>query len=266
MGRLLLPALVALLAGCGNPALAIVQAQDSIAASVTGAQVAVAETVTGPTLQLQYQAQEVAPVVVPAALPIDLGAQLIIRAEVSSPAAYARRYSGVACPGGASGPTIGIGADLGQQTTTSIGRDWAGHPRVAELETASGHVGDAECRGWRSMHPGIVVPYAMADAVFTKSTLPRYVTAARRALHRGWPELASHAQSANVSLGYNRGWSMAGARNREKRTIRDDCVPNSDLPCNASALRSMCRLWAGTKNGKGLCSRRNDEANLVELP
>jgi GH24 family phage-related lysozyme (muramidase) len=266
MGRLLLPALVALLAGCGNPSLAIVQAQDSIATAVVGAQVAAAKAVTGPALELQDSAQAVVPEPLPAALPVDLGAQLIVRAEVTSAAAYTRRYSGVSCPGGSSGPTIGIGADLGQQTVTEIGRDWAGHPRVAELQTASAHVGDAECRHWRSQHPGIHVPFAMAEQVFAKATLPRYVTAAGRALHRGWKELPPHAQGANVSLGYNRGWSMSGDRNREKRSIRDDCVPNTDLPCNAQALRGMCHLWAGTPNGKGLCSRRNDEANLVELP
>ena len=67
-----------------------------------------------------------------------------------------------------------------------------------------------------------------------------------------------------MSLVYNRGASMAGPRNAEKRAIRDVCLPAGDTQCVATELRAMCRLWAGTPNGPGLCARREDEARLAE--
>lgn len=278
MGRLLLSALLtALLAACAAPALVQAQAADVIADHVedaqgaitdqaVDAQVATAEVLVPAALELQAVVQAVLPP--PTAIePVPVtsaAADLILRWEVTSPQVYTRRYAGVVCPGGASGPTIGIGADLGQQTPGNIARDWAAHPDVVRLQSASGVVGPGACKAWKIRNADIRTPYPLARGVFEQATLPRYTAAAARAFHDGWSTLPQPAKDANVSMGYNRGLSMVGDRNREKREIRDDCVPGGDVHCNATALRSMCRLWVDTPNGKGLCARRNDEARLAE--
>ena len=76
--------------------------------------------------------------------------------------------------------------------------------------------------------------------------------------------LPADARGALIGNTYNRGGSMVGDRNREKRVIRDTCVPVGDLTCIALQLRSQCRLWRGTALEAGLCGRRESEARLTE--
>jgi len=266
---LLLSALVAL-AGCA-PERAQQELAETVAPAVEQAQGEVASVLMPAVLAFQEAAQaSIEP------LPLDppadtwAGAEaataLIVRWEVTSPAAYAKRYQGVICPGGASGPTIGIGYDLGHQTRGAIQRDWAGHPHVDRLVHGSGQVGEAACAAYRAAHRDIRVPYAMATDVFQRSTLPAYHASTRRAFANGWTRYRPKAQAATVSMVYNRGASMKGERNREKRAMRDTCIPATDYPCSAGELRGMCRLWAGTPNGKGLCGRRDGEADLTLTP
>lgn len=271
LGAVLLSALVVLLAACAPR-----QVQQTVGEAVTPAfeqtQAAAAQVMVPAALTLREAIQGATPALLNPQPPeprfstwagAPAAAALIVRWEVTSPKAYARKYEGVTCPGGASGPTIGIGYDLGHQMRADIARDWAAHPAVDQLVEGSGVVGEGACTAYRAAHRDIRVPYALAAAVFEGATLPAYHAAARRALHAGWLQLPPNAQAANVSMGYNRGWSMSGERNREKRAIRDTCAPAGDAPCNADQLRAMCRLWIGTPNGKGLCARRNDEARVA---
>ena len=274
----LLSALVILLVGCEPTT----QAQDNVAPAAAVAQAAVVEAVEPIATEAQT---EVAEVVVPAVLAVrddlqqlvaasaptpapdpwagaEAAAKLIIRWEVGSPQAYTLRWEGVICPGGLSGPTIGIGYDLGHQTPTSIRATWADHAAVERLVTASGVVGDAACRAWRDQHRDIRVPFLQAEQVFLSDSLPAYRDAAAAALGEGWHRLPPNAQAADVSMGYNRGWSMRGERNREKRAIRDDCAPRGDAACNAGQLRAMKRLWPTVR---GLRDRRDAEAALAEV-
>lgn len=230
---------------------------------------AVAEAVVPAVVEVREELQAIVAEVLPEPAPVPptfspAAAAMIIRWEVTSPAMYTKRYQGIICPGGASGPTIGIGYDLGHQTRGDIAKAWAFHPDVAILMQGSGIIGEAPCAAFRAKYRTVYVLYDDARRVFIESTLPVYEAGARRALSDGWALLPPDAQGSNVSLGYNRGWSMSGERNREKRAIRSDCVPKGDLPCNALQLRAMCRIWAGTPNAKGLCARRNDEAKLLE--
>lgn len=185
---------------------------------------------------------------------------LIVRWEISSPALYTKLYQNPLWPGASSGVTLGIGYDLGYNTSFQIGADWKVHPQVTRLETASGIVGtDAKLALPR--YKDIVTPFQMADSVFQYSTLPKYVDAARRALGPKFDQLSPGARAALVSVGYNRGWSFAGTRRREMRTIRDICIPELNNACIAAQLRSMKRLWP---NSKGLRDRRDDEAKVAE--
>ena len=75
---------------------------------------------------------------------------LVVRWEIGSPAQYVRKYQGVIGPGGGSGPTIGIGYDLGTQTPAQIRAAWGWHPDVERMATASGQVGPERCAAWRA--------------------------------------------------------------------------------------------------------------------
>lgn len=274
--RVLLPALLILLAGCAVDTAPVAATQaavtEALAPVALDARVDAAAAIAPAVLDVREAVQQAAALIAPgpaAAAPAawagtEAATKLIVRWEVTSAAAYTRRYQGVICPGGASGPTIGIGYDLGHQTRAQIQADWAPHPDVERLMDGSGVVGEAACRRYRAEHLDIRVPYSMAEHVFAWTTLPAYTRTTRRAFANGWEGIGPNAQAANVSLIYNRGASMAGARNREKRAIRDTCVPRGDVGCNAAQLRAMCRIWAGTPNGPGLCARRHDEARTAE--
>src|SRR3546814_7877606 len=55
---------------------------------------------------------------------------LIVRYEVGSRARYEARYQRPIWPGLHSGPTIGIGSDLGMQSVGVIRQIWAAHPQL----------------------------------------------------------------------------------------------------------------------------------------
>lgn len=189
---------------------------------------------------------------------------LVVRWEVGSPARYTKLYQGVICPGGASGPTIGIGDDLGHQTPAEIRRRWGWHPLVDELVTGSGVTGDAACKAWKAQHRDIRVSYDDALRVFTTYTWPSYLRMAERAYRNGWDGLSIRHQGGLGSNGYNRGFSMVGSRNTEKRHTRDVCVPNNDPDCTAADLIASCRVWDNQPAiRKGVCARRHDEAKFV---
>lgn len=190
---------------------------------------------------------------------------LVVRWEVGSPARYTKLYQGVICPGGASGPTIGIGDDLGHQTATEIRKRWGWHPAVDRMVSGSGVTGDAACKAWKAAHRDIRVSYDDAIRVFTQHTWPSYLRMAERAYRKGWAGLSLRHQGGLGSNGYNRGFSMVGSRNTEKRHTRDVCVPANDADCTAADLIASCRIWDNQPAiRKGLCARRHDEARFVQ--
>ena len=190
---------------------------------------------------------------------------LVVRWEVGSPARYTKLYQGVICPRGASGPTIGIGDDLGHQTATEIRRRWGWHPAVDRMVSGSGVTGDAACKAWKAQHRDIRVTYDDAIRVFTQHTWPSYLRMAERAYRKGWAGLSLRHQGGLGSNGYNRGFSMVGSRNTEKRHTRDVCVPANDADCTAADLIASCRIWDNQPAiRKGLCARRHDEARFVQ--
>lgn len=262
------------LAGCNPPeaaadsAVALAAAGAAMSDAVADAQATTAESATPVLLAVQSAAEVVAAPLPPAPPPagVDPAAvALIVQDEIVSPAVYTKRYQAPSCPGGASGPTIGIGYDLGQQTPARIASTWAAHPDVDRLVTASGQVGEARCAAWRAANRDIRTPLALAQQVFEHDVLPDYTRQASRALRNGWPALRWRLQGVNVSLGFNRGWSMAGSRNAEKREIRDRCVPDNDGACLAAQERAMKRLWPGAKApNPHLRERREAEARLAE--
>lgn len=262
-----------LLAACHMPpaqgaADAAVAASTAMSESLAQAQAATAAAALPALLSVQDAADVVAEPLPPPTPSHGLdpaAVALIVQDEIISPAVYTKRYQAPSCPGGASGPTIGIGYDLGQQTSARIAATWAAHPDVARLKTASGQVGEAKCAAWRERNRDIRVPISLAQQVFTDDVLPDYARQAERALHRGWPAMSRRLQGVSVSLGYNRGWRMVGTRNAEKREIRDRCAPSNSGSCFAGQERAMKRLWPTDKPpDPHLRQRREAEARLAE--
>lgn len=189
------------------------------------------------------------------------GVALVVHFEISSPAYYERYLRRPIWPGGASGVTIGVGYDLGHQVPPVIREDWRGHPNVGELVGVSGIKGaTAKSHAIGMRH--IQTPLACAQEVFTRTTVPRYWAATRRAFP-GVEQLRAGARDALFSVVYNRGTAMAGASRQEMRIIRDTCVPQADYQCIADQILSMRRLWRGTPNEAGLSRRREAEAGMV---
>ena len=189
---------------------------------------------------------------------------LVVRWEVGSPAQYTAKYQGVICPGGASGPTIGIGDDLGHQTAAEIRRRWGWHPDVERMVTASGQTGPTACNAWRAGHRDIRVAYDDALRVFATFAWPKYSAMASRAYRNGWAGLSPFHQGSLTSNGYNRGFSFLGSKRTELVVIRDRCVPQGMAPCTADQLRASCRVWDSQPAiRKGLCARRHAEADFA---
>ena len=189
---------------------------------------------------------------------------LVVRWEVGSPARYTKLYQGVICPGGASGPTIGIGDDLGHQTPNEIRRRWGWHPQVDRLVTGSGQTGPTACIAWKKAHADIRVTYSEALRIFQTYAWPKYRAMASRAYRKGWDGLSSYHQDSLTSNGYNRGFSFLGSKRSELVVIRDNCVPRSAASCTADQLRASCRVWDSQPTiRKGLCARRHAEADFA---
>lgn len=271
---LLLAAL--LLAGCAETT-----APDNVQEAVQAATEAVAGTIeqaddireqTAPqvsavTLGLREAVEAVTPEPLPT--PVDTSIDpavvaLVVRWEVGSPKQYTAKYQGVICPGGASGPTIGIGDDLGHQTPNEIRRRWGWHPQVERMVTGSGQTGPAACIAWKKAHADIRVTYTDALRIFQTYAWPKYRAMASRAYRKGWDGLTSFHQDSLTSNGYNRGFSFLGSKRSELVVIRDTCVPGNLAACTADQLRASCRVWDSQPTiRKGLCARRNAEADFA---
>lgn len=270
-----LPALIlalSLLAGCSESTQEARSAVDSAvqAAQTTVEQASVdAAANAAPVVAATVAVREVLEAIVPEPLPpaapsIDPAVvALVVRWEVGSPKQYTAKYQGVICPGGASGPTIGIGDDLGHQTAAEIRRRWGWHPQADRLVTGSGQTGPAACNAWKRANAGIRVTYDDALRVFATFAWPKYSAMASRAYRNGWASLSEFHKGSLTSNGYNRGFSFLGSKRTELVVIRDRCVPQGMAPCTADQLRASCRVWEGTPIYKGICARRHDEARFA---
>ncbi|MCW2285927.1 hypothetical protein M2323_003764 [Rhodoblastus acidophilus] len=193
-------------------------------------------------------------------------AAFIIASEISSEAAYNAKYTHPIWPGGNSGVTIGIGYDVGTVSAILLASDWAGELAadvVKRLSTSCGVLGPSAA-GFLAKFRDITVPYAVADRVFFKVSLPQFVAHTERAL-ANTAQLHPDSLGALVSLTYNRGASFnkPGDRYREMRAIRDH-MADRRFDLIPGELRAMKRIWAGLPNLRGLVLRREAEAELFE--
>jgi len=190
------------------------------------------------------------------------GVNELITHEISSKAYYEKFLSRPTWPGGGSGVTIGIGYDLGYHTPKQIQKDWSGQLKGSDLDAlflAAGNKGQA-AKSMLDQVRNIPVSFKAARAVFYMTTLVRYGAKTRKA-YPGVGNLFPDAQAAILSLVYNRGTAMAGARRKEMAAIKP-LVVSQDYSGIADQILAMKRLWVN-KGLDGLLSRRDSEAHLV---
>jgi hypothetical protein len=187
---------------------------------------------------------------------------LIVTEEDGDQNYYMKFESHFSWPGGASGPTVGIGYDCGYSTAQEIVADWSPYldaPRVQMLTAAAGLTGSTANQWVNSHGHSITLSWAESMAQFSGRELPKWegITASHLP---NTDKLSGDSFGALVSLTYNRGpsYDLPGNRCLEMRNIkahmvaeRFDLIPNEFL--------SMRRLWPV---GKDLWNRRTHEALL----
>lgn len=191
---------------------------------------------------------------------------LIIQQEVSSAALYKAKYTHPTWPGNASGPTIGIGVDLGYTTHDELEHDWQEYlpaRMIGTLHKAIAVRGDKAHILVRSgALAGVDVPWDAALHEFENMEIPKWVAKTNKAFP-GLEKLGPLCEGAVVSLCFNRGTAVqepAGQTRRlEMRNIKAHLANNEPQKIPAE-FRSMKRLWTN-----GLCDRREHEAQLFEL-
>lgn len=251
---------------------AAVEVQDTAGDSAAVVQDAVTTQALPTMLVVQTIVQEAlpqpAPVRGPVSSPVAPAAvALIVRQEIISPAYYTKALQGFACPGDRSGPTVGIGGDLGMHTAARIRDDWDIHPSVDRLVLGSGQVGFGKCRAYRVREAAVRTPFELAETVFATKMLPAYHQLAARTFRDGWDLLPPNAQGSLTATVFVRGASMRDApgsnMRAEMRQLRDECVPAGDVQCMARAYRAMCPRFEGRKDAAGLCARFVATAKLA---
>lgn len=190
------------------------------------------------------------------------GLEQIIQFEISSDAYYRRSLSRPVWPKGQSGITIGIGYDLGYNSSTQIKKEWLGEvpdADLAHLQDVAGLKGKAAQQVLAAVSD-IRIPLDAAKKVFYTATLPKYAQMTKKA-YPGVEKLPADAQTMLLSLVYNRGARMSGSSRREMKAIQP-LVEAGDLNGIAEQIRLMKRLWDENVL-RGLHVRRDKEAKMI---
>jgi GH24 family phage-related lysozyme (muramidase) len=195
---------------------------------------------------------------------------LIVASEVTSKAAYTKKYTGVIWPRNASGPTIGIGYDLGYVTRNNFREDWSGYVDKATIDQLSflcGVTGSNSKTEIAKLKQMPSIDYDTAYRQCVKEVLPRYTDELENTL-KNCDRLSGKQLGALVSLSYNRGFSyrISSAKDKSGRYVEMRNIAKHMADGNFAKipdeLKSMRRLWANDSNVRGVALRRKIEAEL----
>lgn len=190
---------------------------------------------------------------------------LLLEYETGGGKEYYNKYlSKFTWPGGASGPTIGIGIDCGYYTPAELAKmlSFLKETELDLVKKASGKTGVNGKEYTKILRKeGIVVSWEQAEEIFKQFTWPKFTRVAEKAFP-DLDKLHPDAYGAIVSLVFNRGSSMKGDSRKEMRNIRA-LVSEKNYKKMANEIRNMKRLWVG-QNLDGLLKRRDAEASLLE--
>ena len=187
----------------------------------------------------------------------------VIQFETGGKNYYEKFLQRMTWPGGQSGITMGIGADLGYMTQQEFDSYFAKYFTLEErklIEPVIGLKGE-QARNILLRVKHIELSWTNASKAFVEWTLPKFWKMANE-LWPGLDQLKEEAQIALVSLVFNRGASIAGPSRVEMKNIKEH-VLKKDYKGIAEQIRLMKRLWIN-KNLDGLLTRREKEANMVE--
>lgn len=194
------------------------------------------------------------------------GIDFITKWETGGKSYYENYYkSSFVWPEGASGPTIGVGIDCAYYTKEELKEMFEPYFSPQELQLVYGAVGKKGSAGqsYTKKLKGIKLSWDEALAIFEKFTLPKFWALAIKAFP-GIEELCDDAQTALLSLVFNRGTDFRGPRRIEMLRIRN-LVPKKDYESIATEFRKMKRLWKDNKKSDSdLTDRRESEAKLIE--
>lgn len=190
----------------------------------------------------------------------------IITEETGGRAYYNKFACNPVWPGGASGITIGVGYDLGQNTLADLKATWGallGDAVIQQLSAAIGIKGSdankARLQALVAQFKSITIPFDDVVQVFTQKSLPTYEKITLNAFP-GLEKLNGLCIGAMVSLVYNRGAGLSGPSRTEMQAIHD--LIESGKPDGVPAqFTSMKRLWP---NAPGLQKRRDAEAQMFQ--
>lgn len=191
-------------------------------------------------------------------------ALFLISHEIGPPSRYDPKPICPGCPAAFSGPTIGVGYDLGQQFEHHIRADWSSHPYVDALALAAGVRRHDAVFLTKDLREFVTTDYDYAVETFVNTSLVTYTNRARRCFGPDFERQNEFVRGALVSLVYNRGCPKAQIdRGREYRTIIQTCLPSTDAQCTADQIRAMSRIWVGSPIQRGMTNRRNAEADYA---
>jgi hypothetical protein len=188
---------------------------------------------------------------------------LMVTEEDGDEGYYLKCEANFSWPGGASGPTVGIGYDCGYETPEQIAADWSPYidaARVATLKTAAGKTGSAGREFVAEHGKSVTLTWAESLAQFKGHELAKWEAIVRKSLPNT-DKLSGDSFGAITSLTYNRGpsFSTPGDRYLEMRNIkahmaaeRFDLIPGEFL--------AMRRLWPPSTSD--LYKRRTHESVL----
>ena len=188
---------------------------------------------------------------------------LILKYEVGGGINYYNKCLKHPCyPGGESGVTIGIGYDLGYNTSYQFAEDWKGIINTESYIRLLQHLGKKSTNAKAAIASvkDIEISWEAAEIVFKKNTLPRFIEETKKAFPNS-DKLHPDAFGALVSLVFNRGASISGQSRIEMLNIRN-LIASKDYEAIANEIKKMKRLWIG-KGLDGLLVRRDDEASLI---
>lgn len=191
------------------------------------------------------------------------GLDMILKYEITSEVNYTANLDTPKWPGGESGITIGIGYDLGFATSVKLKNDWhmLSDSKLKSLSTVVGKKGADAKKALTKSITNIVISIKDAKDVFYTVSLSEYAKKLRN-IYPGVEKLPAGAQSALLSLIYNRGDSLKGDSRKEMANIVQ-LVKDKNLSQIATEIRSMKRLWKDS-GLTGLLKRRDQEAEMIE--
>jgi GH24 family phage-related lysozyme (muramidase) len=190
------------------------------------------------------------------------GIDFIVEEETGGKEYYEKVYkSTFIWPKGMSGPTAMVGIDIGYYTKDEVDRIFKSLTTEHELDLIQNGRGKKGllAESYTKKLKGITFTWEESLQVFELYILPKFINYTVKAFP-GTEKLCTSAQTALVSLVFNRGMSKRGPTRREMAEI-EKLVPRRDYKEIASQIRQMKRLW---EKGSGLLGRRDREAKLVE--